>query len=218
MQQQIRQEVFPFLKLPSELRNKVYRILLVHYEPVGLKFDSRGEKFETRLGLFPQICRTSKTVAFESFAILYGENTLRFAAFLDLHTPYCSFNSLRHKVGRWDNTGLIGYCYSYFYTTIMVDTFLPYGHVSGGLYECSVYSPNLKKLLLKLPEELRTLTIENKKRLLHLKADAPKNAAVEFCGATPDIVAEVTDAWSNYIPEDEEEDECVYQTPIDLPY
>ncbi|OBT81437.1 hypothetical protein VE02_09834 [Pseudogymnoascus sp. 03VT05] len=27
----------------------------------------------------------------------------------------------------------------------MVDTFMPYGYVSGGFYECSMYSPNLKK-------------------------------------------------------------------------
>lgn len=161
--------------------------------------------------MFPEICRTSKSVAFESFAILYGENTFRFAAFLDLYLPYCSFGTLRRNFGRWDNTGLKGINYSYFFTTIMVDTFSPYGHVDGGFYECSMYSPNLKKLLLKLPEGLRTLTIESKKRLLLLKADAPKHAAVEFCGATPDIVAEVTDAWYNYIPEDEEEDECVFQ-------
>ncbi|OBT82857.1 hypothetical protein VE02_09907 [Pseudogymnoascus sp. 03VT05] len=69
-----------------------------------------------------------------------------------------------------------------------------------------MYSPNLKKLLLKLPKGLQTLTIENKKRLLLLKADAPKHAAIKFCSATPDIVAEVTDAWSNYIPEKTEED------------
>lgn len=78
--------------------------------------------------MFPEICRTSKTAAFKSFAILYSENTFRFADFLEeIHTPYCSFNMLRHNISRWDNTSLIGYYYSYFYTTIMVDAFLHFG-------------------------------------------------------------------------------------------
>lgn len=159
--------------------------------------------------MFPKICHTSKTIAFKSFAILYNKNAFCFIAFLDLYMLYCSFSSLRQNFSCQDNTSLIGNYYLYFFTTIIVNTFMPYGHVSRNLYECSMYSLNLKKLLLKLPKKLQTLIIENKKRLLCLKADAPKHATVKFCSITPNIVTEVTDAQSKYVPKELEEDGCI---------
>lgn len=111
-------ERFPLLSLPSELRNKIYRYLLVHHEPVKLEvkyskepnsnFASIYAYYETRLGMYPQICGTSKAVACESLAILYGENTFHFTDDIDYHGVYT----------------LLGLnIYSHFIKSIIVDTF-----------------------------------------------------------------------------------------------
>lgn len=91
-------EEFRLLSLPAELRYKVYRYLLVHHEPVRLEVKYSKESssnfadiyayYETRLGMYPQICGTSKAVACESLAVLYGENTFHFTDDIDYHGVY----------------------------------------------------------------------------------------------------------------------------------
>jgi hypothetical protein len=61
---------------------------------------------------------------------------------------------------------------------------------------------NINKLYLNLPQCLEVLTDNNKKKILDMKRNAPKDITVEFCGATPDIVSELTAAWPLHIPEE----------------
>lgn len=77
MKQPTGPELFRFLDLPAEIRNEIYGHLLIYHKSVKLKVLAKPKKgrekymgYETRLGLFPQICRTSKIVVCESFAVL----------------------------------------------------------------------------------------------------------------------------------------------------
>lgn len=110
----------------------------------------------------------------------------------------------------------------------MVDRSLPCGLGWGSLPDRCRFSdlcfffelcPNLKKLVLNLPELQQTLTNEIEEKVLRLKASAPKNVTVEFCGATPKIAEELTAAWSKYVPDWEDQyQRCVCQTLAALIY
>lgn len=52
-----------------------------------------------------------------------------------------------------------------------------------------------------LPRGLEILTEQNKETLLKAKHCVPKNATIEFYGATSDIVEQLMTAWSNHVPE-----------------
>ncbi|KFY23161.1 hypothetical protein V491_02635 [Pseudogymnoascus sp. VKM F-3775] len=89
-------EVFPFLRLPKEIRNIIYGYLLHHDNPVALELDPlskdrRRERLTTTLKLQPQVCLTGPQVAFESFAILFGQDTFNFGWF---SSTRCSSNGL----------------------------------------------------------------------------------------------------------------------------
>ncbi|OBT73077.1 hypothetical protein VF21_07610 [Pseudogymnoascus sp. 05NY08] len=210
-------KVFRFLNLPAEIRNKIYGNLLVYHKPVELKYSKskHGEEcifnYKTRLGLFPQICRTSKSVACESFAVLYGENTFHFTA----ETNICL---LKYT---------LGLCvYSHFFKTIMVDVFeSEFGReleeytnpttranfseneklhrLSQAWVQRHVSIrgfPNLKKLCLNLPQGLEILTQNNEDLVLEIKQKVPHHATIEFCGATPNIATRLTAAWLSHVP------------------
>lgn len=219
MNQPTDSEVFRFLDLPRELRDKIYRNLLIHHKPVQLKrsklyeIGKRGRYYETRLGLSPQICRTSKAVACESFAVLYGENIFHFTSENNIHPAYCDL-------------GLN--IYSHLVKSIQLDTFRP--EFIHGLEEYTSASRqsmltenarlsmqseqwaindiftqflgNLKKLRFNLPQMLEILTEDNKDSLLEAKRYAPKFATIEFCGATSDIVLQLMTARSKHVPKE----------------
>ncbi|KFY91331.1 hypothetical protein V500_04717 [Pseudogymnoascus sp. VKM F-4518 (FW-2643)] len=213
-------EVFRFLDLPRELRDKIYGNLLIHHKPVELKFFKNGKDiegirshiYETRLGMFPQICRTSKEVAWESFAVLYGDNSFHITSANEMALVDCHLG-LR--------------IYSHFIKSAVIDTFHlsfveavekctnPSSHfsiwqdtklrtlsmtwVKGSLIiDCL---KNVKTLCLNLPQSLEILTDDNKKAILDIKRNTPKDITVEFSGATPDIVSELSGAWPLHIPQ-----------------
>ncbi|KFZ08229.1 hypothetical protein V502_09482 [Pseudogymnoascus sp. VKM F-4520 (FW-2644)] len=194
-------EVFRFLNLPRELRDKIYRNLLIHYKPVELKRSELyeiGKKcryYETRLGLAPQICRTNKTVACESFAVLYGENTFHFTSDDNIRAPYC-------------HLGLN--MYSHLVKSIQVDTFRPEFKLSMQSQHWATYDAftrffgNLKKLRFNLPQELEILTENGRDSLLEAKRYVPKYATVEFYGASSDIAIQLMTAWSKHVPKEKE--------------
>jgi len=219
MKQSTDLEVFRFLDLPAEIRNKIYGSLLIHHEPVELMIcknngiEGLQRTYETRLGMFPQICRTSKAVADESFAVLYGDNLFHMTSTNEVALDDC-YLGLR--------------IYSHYIKTVMVDTFTlqmvelletcmnrsvpsrlwrdakldlqSLGWARGGYIIC--HYENIKKLYLNLPQYLEVLTDNNKKTILDIKRTAPKDITVEFCGATPDIVSELMAAWPLHIPEE----------------
>lgn len=212
MKQSTDLEVFRFLDLPSEIRNKIYGSLLIHHEPVELTICKNDEieglqrTYETRLGMFPQICRTSKAVADESFAVLYGDNLFHMTSDNEVALEDC-YLGLR--------------IYSHYIKTAVVDTFslwiveLVETSSLGRDTKLDLQSltwarsgyiirhyENIKKLYLNLPQCLEVLTDNNKKKILDMKRNAPKDITVEFCGATPDIVSELTAAWPLHIPEE----------------
>lgn len=206
------------MALPCELRQRVYRILLVHREPVGLEFKIGERRFKTRLGMAPQICCTSTKVAFESLPILYSENTFHFASFFD-NASYCAYQSLEYNIGF-----LSPNYFSYYFSAILIDTFERNNPTDNcwvdealvqTLQQCCSKCVHLKTILLNLPESLQILTTECKRKLLNLKALVPDHIAVEFRGAKPDIVAEVAAAWLHHVPEQTKELEspkCVCRT------
>ncbi|KAL5351002.1 hypothetical protein ACLOAV_004576 [Pseudogymnoascus australis] len=220
------QGLSPFLSLPREIRDIIYGYLLLRDTPIGFELASpqkngRRPTFKTRLGSFPPIWCTNSQVAYECFATLYGQNKLHFGGFWA--NPYCTLGDLDNHFSYWRNHGEIGNYYSYFYTTIIVDTFTPYQDndeadwVSVNLVHIRRATfPNLRKLLLNLPPWLQTLTTKNKEKLLRLKADVAKHAAIEFCGATPGIAEELTAAWSQYTPESSEGDEHIAPDALHL--
>jgi hypothetical protein len=192
-------EVFRFLDLPRELRDKIYGNLLIYHKPVELKRSEHFEIgkdcrfYETRLGLAPQICRTSKEVACESFAVLYGENTFQFTSDNNIHPIYCDL-------------GLD--VYSHLVKSIQIDTFTPEFNLSMQYQHWAIHDVftrffgNLKKLRFNLPQVLEILSQNGKDSLLEAKRYAPKNATVEFYGATSDIGLELITAWSKHVPEE----------------
>ncbi|OBT84207.1 hypothetical protein VE02_06604 [Pseudogymnoascus sp. 03VT05] len=213
-------EIFRFLNLPSEIRKKIYGNLLVYDRPVVLRSDFLPENKEedrfvytTRLGLAPQICRTSKAVAYESFAVLYGKNTFHFTAEDNTISVY-------HTLGL--------HVYAEFIKTIMLDTFdatedmnrsrqnslWQYNKlriqsdtwIDQGFSARSSLSlgrlKNLKMLHLNLPPGLEILSESNQKVLLDVKRETPADIAVEFCGATPDVVSKLTAAWPLHVPQE----------------
>ncbi|KFX91860.1 hypothetical protein O988_07551 [Pseudogymnoascus sp. VKM F-3808] len=208
-----RPDVFPFLELPLEIRDIIYGHLLLHDEPITLKLDllpddRRRTGITTRLRLHFPICLTSPQVALESFKTLFGKNTFHFGG--SHEAPYCTLMDLAFHLCWGHDMFLMGNYYSYFYTTIMVDIFRYYEKndeldwVTLAPCKSLTFSPNLRKLLLNLPQWLTTLTTTNKENLLCLKADVPKHVAIEFCGATPDIVQELKAAWLE-LPEPSED-------------
>lgn len=229
-------KVFRFLDLPAEIRNKIYGNLLIHNELIKLEIiknpDDIGKrymKYVTRLKLFPQICRTSKTVACESFAVLYGENMFHFTNDNDVAFLY-------HSLGLE--------IYSHFIKNVVVDTFdsefdsdpEEYTNLSGqtnlrqeetlrmqsaawAKRGCSFsYLKNVKKLCLSLPRGLEILTDNNKRVILDIRRDTPKDPTVEFCGATSDIVAELMIAWPLHVPQEVVRPawKCVHRGPCIL--
>lgn len=68
------QQVFPFLKLPREIRDIVYRELLRDTYPLIVHL-RRAHRFEVGTRPYPAILRTNKQVHDEAAAVLYGENT-----------------------------------------------------------------------------------------------------------------------------------------------
>lgn len=193
-------EVFRFLDLPRELRDKIYRDLLLHDKPVELKrsplfeIGKKCRYYETRLGLAPQICRISKKVACESFTLLYGENTFHFTSHNSIFAVY--------------DLGLN--IYSHLVKSIQVDTFRPEFklYMQSGHWAThdafTKFFDNLRKLRFNLPQALEILSENGKISLLEAKRYTPKYAVVEFYGATPDIVMQLTTAWSKHIPKEEE--------------
>lgn len=212
------------MALPCELRQSVYRRLLVHREPVGLEFKIGERRFKTRLGMTPQICCTSTKVAYESLPMLYRENTFHFASFLD-NASYCAYQTLEFNIGfRSPNY------FSYYFSAILIDTFDERDTTDNcwvdealeqTLQQCCSSCVHLKTILLNLPEGLQIFTTESKRKLLNLKVLVPDHIAVEFRGAKPDIVAEVAATWLHHVPEQTKEHEsprCVCRTAIDIPY
>jgi hypothetical protein len=67
-----------FLSLPSELRNNIYRLVLLHQEPIG--FLTNKYRFHTyrRLQHTPGIFRTNKTIHHEASTFFYAENRFDF--------------------------------------------------------------------------------------------------------------------------------------------
>lgn len=57
---------------------------------------------------------------------------------------------------------------------------------------------NLKKLCLNLPPKLTALMSGDKETVLDNKHGVPKDVVVTFCGATLDIVSELTAAWPDH--------------------
>lgn len=68
---------FPFMDLPAELRNEVYRELLLTTIPLQMIHDRPAWPDVSIPGrqLYPTILRTNYKVYHEALAILYGENT-----------------------------------------------------------------------------------------------------------------------------------------------
>ncbi|KFY34840.1 hypothetical protein V494_06419 [Pseudogymnoascus sp. VKM F-4513 (FW-928)] len=203
-------EVFRFLDLPRELRDKIYGNLLIHDKPIQLKqsklfeIGKRCRYYETRLGLAPQICRANKKVALESLAVLYGGNTFH-------STGDNSFQSLYYNLGL--------NMYSHLVKSIQIDVFIPGFTLSMQSKDwvfCDrfiQFFDNLKKLRFNLPQGLEILTEENKDTLLEVKRRVPKCAMVEFCGANPDIVLELMTAWYKHVPK-----EKVYPKRVPQPF
>ncbi|KFY07463.1 hypothetical protein V492_07125 [Pseudogymnoascus sp. VKM F-4246] len=189
--------VFRFLDLPRELRDKIYGNLLIHDKPIQLErsklfeVGKRCRYYETRLGLAPQICRTNKKVALESFAVLYGENTFHSTGDNSFHPVYCDL-------------GLD--MYSHLVKSIQIDVFRPgftLSMQSENWVFCDPFTQffdNLKKLRFNLPQELQLLTESNKDALLNAKRFTPKCATVEFCGANQDISLRLVTTWSKHVP------------------
>ncbi|KAI0448899.1 hypothetical protein F5B21DRAFT_518605 [Xylaria acuta] len=64
---------FGFLNLPSELRNGIYELMLVHQEPIIPRFGF----FRPRLTL--GLLRASKAIHHEASSVLYGRNRFHFS-------------------------------------------------------------------------------------------------------------------------------------------
>ncbi|KAL9603044.1 MAG: hypothetical protein Q9219_001408 [cf. Caloplaca sp. 3 TL-2023] len=69
---------FRFLDLPAEVRNFIFRLLLIHETPI-IAYSSHNLKppKPVSLGLSPNICLVSRVLYAESSSILYGENTFQ---------------------------------------------------------------------------------------------------------------------------------------------
>ena len=84
------QTTFPFMKLPTELRLKVYRELLKPRNDLRMKFHELGMNH-----LHPNILRTCHQVYEEAMEVLYGENIF-YVHYIDRNNP----NASRVKRGR----------------------------------------------------------------------------------------------------------------------
>ncbi|KAF2642648.1 hypothetical protein P280DRAFT_270355 [Massarina eburnea CBS 473.64] len=83
------QKAFPFMKLPSELRNNVYKHCLVSRLPIDLwpllPHNNEGRRTRAEMlkgalkGLNVTLMRTSKQVHYETVFIMYGCNRFRFS-------------------------------------------------------------------------------------------------------------------------------------------
>lgn len=79
-----------FLSLPSELRNKIYQLVLVQQEPIVPHFD-----YYQRHTLTPELLRTNKTVHREASSLLYAQNRFDFTMFTSEHVA-----SFLEQIGR----------------------------------------------------------------------------------------------------------------------
>lgn len=67
--------VFPFLELPGEIRNQIFRLVLTHNTPVVIRSANQLAAPEhTKLYLCPHILLVSWRTYYEGVSILYGEN------------------------------------------------------------------------------------------------------------------------------------------------
>lgn len=67
-------KAFPFLQLPSEIRQMIYRELLLSTHPLIVHF-RYAYWFETGTRPYPSILLANKQIHDEAAAVLYGENT-----------------------------------------------------------------------------------------------------------------------------------------------
>ncbi|KAF2472846.1 uncharacterized protein BDR25DRAFT_11861 [Lindgomyces ingoldianus] len=67
-------DTFPFLRLPSEIRNMIYRELLLCTYPLIMFFRS-AFWFENSTRAYPAILQSNRQIHDEAAAVLYGENT-----------------------------------------------------------------------------------------------------------------------------------------------
>lgn len=72
--QEFSQTSFPFLRLPREIRDQIYRELLLNPYPLIVHL-RRAYTFEAGTRPYPAILQTSKQIHDEAAAVLYGENT-----------------------------------------------------------------------------------------------------------------------------------------------
>lgn len=211
----------PFMRIPAEVRDRIYEYLLLCDESVELDTEHTGEEFYyiTRMGKFPQICRTAKKIACECFRLLYGKNSFRF-------TPETYYPAVYGYLG----LGL----YSEYIKTIVIDVFTP-AHTflldgrtvkrgpkivsytcCGGDESTSTMNPrdfkNLKELSLNLPQGVDVIEEREVGAVLSYKQAVPEHVAVKFCGATPRIILQLTAAWRNF--EETLLMRCERRTPI----
>jgi len=76
-QQEVRDDHFPFLKLPPELRNTIYEMALVEPEPIALSDGPRGwvSKDEARVRLSgARLLRTCREIRSEALSIYFCRN------------------------------------------------------------------------------------------------------------------------------------------------
>ncbi|KAL8841976.1 MAG: hypothetical protein Q9176_002913 [Flavoplaca citrina] len=83
---------FSFLCLPREIRDQIYKLVLVHHSPLNTWRNS-----SRRLGLTPGLLRTNKIVLSEASSLLYAQN--RF----DLAMPSDAVASFFRQIG--ENNG-----------------------------------------------------------------------------------------------------------------
>jgi hypothetical protein len=92
---------FPFLRLPREIRDKIYRRLL----SARLTTDdyNSGDYANWPVQFHPAISRTNKQISSEASKVLYGENEFVVLRVTTHTQKYNSLNGLPHFVGLSDN-------------------------------------------------------------------------------------------------------------------